>query len=59
MKYENVIARDYSTKPMVIVNDSVLLLIKAAKSIEEIHQAQILNYLKATMLGSKLWRLKT
>ena len=59
MKYKNVVLRDYVTKLMVIVNDSVLLLIKAAKSIEEIHQAQILNYLKATRLGSKLWHPKT
>jgi len=33
MKYENVIAIDYVTKLMVIVNDSVLLRIKSAKSV--------------------------
>ncbi len=46
VKYENIVVGDYVTD--LIVNDSVLLEIKATKSIDEIHQAQILNYLKAT-----------
>ncbi|MBC8284545.1 MAG: GxxExxY protein [Nitrospinae bacterium] len=46
VKYENVVVGDYATD--LVINDSVLLEIKATKSIDEIHQAQILNYLKAT-----------
>ena len=50
MTYKSVVVGDYVTELIVIVNDSVLLPIKAAKSIEEIHPAQILNYLKAIRL---------
>jgi GxxExxY protein len=34
-----------------VVNKSVLLEIKATKSIDKVHQAQLLNYLTATGLG--------
>lgn len=46
VKYEGVVVGDYVAD--LVVNDSVLLEIKATKSIDEIHQAQLLNYLKAT-----------
>ena len=32
----------------ILVNEQVIVEVKAVKSIEEIHQAQLLNYLKAT-----------
>ena len=46
--YEDVVVGDYVAD--LIVNDSVLLEVKAAKSIDEKHQAQLLNYLNATGL---------
>lgn len=49
VKYDGVVVGDYVAD--LVVNDSVLLEIKATKSINEIHQAQLLNYLKATGLG--------
>jgi len=48
VKYGGAVVGDYVAD--LIVNDSVLLEIKAIKSINEIHQAQLLNYLKATGL---------
>ena len=35
----------------IIVNDTVLLEIKATQAISNVHQAQLLNYMKATDLG--------
>ena len=49
MKYGGAVVGDYVAD--LVVNDSVLLEIKAVKSINEIHQAQLLNYLKATGLS--------
>lgn len=48
VKYDGVVVGDYTAD--IIVNDSVLLELKAARIIDEIHQAQLLNYLKATGL---------
>lgn len=49
VRYEGVVVGDYIAD--LVVNDSVLLEIKASKSINEIHQAQLLNYLKITRFG--------
>jgi len=48
--YEGVIVGDFAAD--IIVNGSVLLELKAAKIIDPTHQAQLLNYLRAT--GIKL-----
>ena len=34
----------------IVVNDSVILELKVAKTIDDIHKAQLLNYLKATKI---------
>ena len=47
---EGVIVGDFAAD--IIVNGSVLLELKAAKIIDQTHQAQLLNYLRAT--GIKL-----
>ena len=44
--YEGVIVGDFGAD--IIVNGSVILELKAAKMIDEMHQAQLLNYLRAT-----------
>ena len=44
--YEGVIVGDFAAD--IIVNESVILELKAAKLIDEIHKAQLLNYLRAT-----------
>ncbi|HEY3134865.1 MAG TPA: GxxExxY protein [Blastocatellia bacterium] len=44
--YEGVIVGDFAAD--IIVNGSVILELKAAKMIDEIHKAQLLNYLRAT-----------
>ncbi len=44
--YEGSVVGEYFAD--VLVNDQVIVEVKAVKSIEEIHQAQLLNYLKAT-----------
>jgi GxxExxY protein len=46
--YDGVIVGDYSAD--ILVNGQVILELKAAKVIDEIHMAQLLNYLKATGL---------
>lgn len=48
VKYKGDIVGDYVAD--LIVSGSVLLEIKATKSIDEVHQAQLLNYLKVTGL---------
>ncbi len=48
MKCEGDVVGDYIAD--FVVNKSVLLEIKATKSIDKVHQAQLLNYLKATGL---------
>jgi len=46
ISYEGVIVGDYCAD--ILVNGVVILELKAAKFIDEIHKAQLLNYLKAT-----------
>src|SRR5687768_5539303 len=46
--YDGIIVGDYCAD--IVVSNCVLLELKAAKAIDEIHQAQLLNYLKATGL---------
>lgn len=48
VKCEGDVVGDYMAD--FVVNKSVLLEIKATKSIDKVHQAQLLNYLKATGL---------
>jgi len=50
--YNGIIVGNYVAD--IIVDREVLLEIKAAKAIDEIHQAQLLNYLKATGLRKGL-----
>jgi GxxExxY protein len=38
----------------ILVNDRVVVELKAAKEIDEVHQAQLLNYLKATKIQTGL-----
>jgi GxxExxY protein len=45
VKYREVIVGDYFAD--LLVDNQVILEIKAVKSIEDIHQAQLINYLKA------------
>jgi GxxExxY protein len=46
--YDGVVVGTYVTD--LVVEDSVLVEIKAVKLLDEIHSAQCLNYLKATGL---------
>jgi GxxExxY protein len=46
--YDNIVVGDYFAD--LIVEGSVIVELKAAKNIEDIHLAQCLNYLKATGL---------
>jgi len=48
VKYEGAVVGDYVAD--LVVNDSVLLEVKAVKEMNKIFQAQLLNYLKATGL---------
>ena len=51
VSYEGVIVGDYCAD--ILVNGLVILELKAAKFIDEIHMAQLLNYLTAT--GLHVW----
>ena len=44
--YDGVIVGDYAAD--IVVENSVLLELKAVKSLDEVHFAQCINYLKAT-----------
>jgi GxxExxY protein len=44
--YENICVGDYYAD--LLVNDEIIIELKTVKAIEEIHIAQLLNYLKAT-----------
>jgi GxxExxY protein len=48
VKYDGVVVGDYIAD--IVVDDLVLLEIKAVQAIINIHQAQLLNYMKATGL---------
>jgi GxxExxY protein len=47
--YEKTVVGDYIAD--LVVNDKVIVEVKAIKKIDEIHHAQLLNYLKATGYG--------
>ena len=44
--YEGAVVGDYFSD--ILVNGQVIIEVKALKAIDESHQAQLLNYLKAT-----------
>ena len=44
--YEGEIVGEYFTD--ILISDKIILEIKAAKNVEEEHETQLLNYLKAT-----------
>ena len=44
--YDGIVVGEYAAD--LVVGDSVIVELKAAKAIDEIHEAQMLNYLKAT-----------
>lgn len=46
--YDGVIVGEYRAD--LVVENSVIVEVKAAKAIDRIHEAQVLNYLKATRL---------
>ena len=52
VKYRNVVVGDYIAD--LIVNDCVLVEVKAVKLLDDVHAAQCLNYLKATNLSAGL-----
>ena len=47
--YKNQVVGDYFAD--ILVNQQVIIEIKAVQSLNAIHQAQLLNYLKATNLS--------
>ena len=46
--YDGQVVGEFSVD--ILVNEEVILELKAAKAIDEVHQAQLLNYLKAARL---------
>ncbi len=46
--YKGILMGDYYAD--ILVEDQVILEIKAAKTIDDVHQAQLINYLKATAI---------
>lgn len=50
--YAGVVVGDYIAD--IMVNEKVIIELKSVKLIEEVHQAQLLNYLKATGLRTGL-----
>ena len=50
--YDSIVVGDYIAD--ILVEDRVIVELKAAKAIEDIHIAQVLNYLKATGLKTAL-----
>lgn len=49
VKYKNVIVGDYVAD--ILVNNSVIIELKAQNNLDEAFQAQCINYLKATQLN--------
>ncbi|MBM4294403.1 MAG: GxxExxY protein [Deltaproteobacteria bacterium] len=49
VKYDNVIIGEFAAD--LLVEDSIIIELKAVKNLDEIHQAQCMNYLKATGLA--------
>jgi GxxExxY protein len=52
VKYDGVVVGEYVAD--LLVNDELLVELKATESIEKVHLAQCLNYLKATRLKACL-----
>ena len=52
VRYDGVVVGDYCAD--LVVEAQVLVELKAAKQLDEIHAAQVLNYLKATKLRTGL-----
>jgi GxxExxY protein len=48
VKYDNVVVGEYVCD--LLVQDSVVVELKAVKALDDVHMAQCLNYLKATGL---------
>jgi hypothetical protein len=46
--YDGIVVGEYRAD--LVVDDSVIVEVKAAKAIDEVHEAQLLNYLKATRM---------
>ena len=46
--YDGVVVGDYTAD--LVVHDAVIVELKAVKALDEVHEAQCLNYLKATGL---------
>lgn len=49
VKYKNVVVGEYVTD--ILVNNLVIIELKAQKNLDDAYQAQCLNYLKATRLN--------
>jgi len=47
--YQNIIVGEYTAD--IMVNNSIIVELKACKGLDTIHQAQCMNYLKATNLS--------
>ena len=48
VSYDGIIVGEYAAD--ILVEDAVLVEMKAAKALDEVHMAQCMNYLKATGL---------
>ena len=48
VSYDGIIVGEYAAD--ILVEDAVLVELKAAKALDEVHMAQCMNYLKATGL---------
>lgn len=46
MQYDNIVVGDFVAD--LLVEDCILVELKAVKALDNIHQAQCMNYLKAT-----------
>ncbi|MDD5134068.1 MAG: GxxExxY protein [Phycisphaerae bacterium] len=44
--YHNIVVGDYS--PDIIVDDKIIVEVKAVSKLESVHEVQLVNYLKAT-----------
>ncbi|MBU1260729.1 MAG: GxxExxY protein [Planctomycetes bacterium] len=46
VKYHNIVVGDYFTD--IIVDDKIIVEVKAVSKLESVHEVQLVNYLKAT-----------
>ena len=53
VKYKDEVVGEYFAD--IVVEDQVIIELKAVEQLQKIHEAQLLNYLKAT--GYKIWLL--